>query len=226
MTTDEAGSCPDDLPSITRRDFVGGSLIGAGATLLHMGSPAAVSTAQAQTVSAPMNGLGPEWIGPGGIGDYARSNGNTHEVVNGAHGGIRNQEFDQALRGAIDTGESPDLVIVGCGMSGLSACWAFRKERPSGTVLMFDQHPIFGGEAKQNEFEVDGHHLTAPQGATGIVVPFKKAKATGFRSRFAGELGFPDELIYQEPTGLRSDLLIPEDAWTPMHVGWERSDTG
>jgi spermidine dehydrogenase len=226
MTTDEAGSCPGDLPSITRRDFVGGTMVGAGTALLGMASPAAVRTAQAQTVAAPMKGLGPEWTGPGGIGDYARSNGNTHEVLNSAHGGIRNHEFDKALRGAIDTGESLDLVIVGCGMSGLSACWSFRKERPSGTVLMLDQHPIFGGEAKQNEFEVDGHHLTAPQGATGIVVPFKKAKATGFWSRFAGELGFPDEFVYQKPTGLSSDLLIPEDSWTPMHVGWERSDTG
>ena len=45
---------------------------------------------------------------------------------------------------------------------------------------MLDQHPIFGGEAKQNEFEVDGHHLTAPQGATGIVVPFNRAKEAGF----------------------------------------------
>ena len=93
MTTDEAGSCPDELQNITRRDFVSGSLIGAGAALLHMGSPGAVRTAQAQTVAAPMNGLGPEWTGPGGIGDYARSNGNTHEVLNSAHGGIRPEDF-------------------------------------------------------------------------------------------------------------------------------------
>ncbi len=211
---------------ITRRDFVGGTLVGAGAALLEMASPAAIKTAAAQTVPSPMTGLGPDWTGPGGIGDYARSNGNTHEVVNAAHGGIRNEQFDKALRSAIDTGESPDLIIVGCGMSGLSACWAYRKERPNGKVLMLDQHPIFGGEAKQNEFEVDGYHLTAPQGATGIVVPFKKAKATGFWSRFAGELGFPDEFVYQKPTGLTKDILVPEDAWTPMHVGWERSDTG
>ena len=122
MTTEKTGCCPEDLPSITRRDFVGGTMVGAGATLLGMASPAAIREAQAQTVPSPMTGLTPAWTGPGGIGDYARSNGNTHEVVNGAHGGIRNQEFDKALRGAIDTGESPDLVIVGCGMSGLSAC--------------------------------------------------------------------------------------------------------
>jgi spermidine dehydrogenase len=208
---------------ITRRDFVGGTLLGAGATLLGMASPGEV---RAQTSASRMTGLGPEWTGPGGIGDYAHSNGNTHEVVNAAHGGIRNQQWDKALRSATDTGEMLDAVIVGCGIAGLSACWAFRKGRPDGKVLMLDQHPIFGGEAKQNEFEVDGYHLTAPQGATGIVVPFDKARSAGMGSHFATDLGFPDEFVYQKPTGLSRDILVPEDAWTPMHVAWERSDTG
>ena len=174
--------------SITRRDFVGGSLVGAGAALLNLASPAAIKTAAAQTSPMPMTGLGPDWTGPGGIGDYARSNGNTHEVVNAAHAGIRNQQWDRALRSAIDTGETPDVVIVGCGMAGLSACWAYRKERPNAQVLMLDQHPIFGGEAKQNEFDVDGYHLTAPQGATGIVVPFSKARDAGMWTHFATDL--------------------------------------
>ncbi len=212
--------------SITRRDFVGGSLVGAGTALLGMASPAALRTAAAQTTKAPMTGLGPDWTGPGGIGDYAHSNGNTHEVVNAAHGGIRNQQWDAMLRAATDTGERPDLVVVGCGQAGLSACWAYRKGRPQGTVLMLDQHPIFGGEAKQNEFEVDGYHLTAPQGATGIVAPFKRAKDGGFWTHFAQDLGFPDEFVFQKPTGLTRDILVPEDAWSPMHVAWERSDTG
>ncbi len=207
---------------ITRRDFVGGTLVGAGAALLAMGPPQAA----AQTVASKMTGLGPEWTGPGGIGDYAHSNGNTHEVVNAAHGGIRNQEFDHLLRAAIDTGEAPEAVVVGCGMAGLSACWALRKTNASASVLMLDQHPIFGGEAKQNEFDVDGYHLTAPQGATGIVVPFNKAKQAGMWTHFAADLGFPEEFVYQQPSGLTRDILVPEDAWSPMHVAWERSDTG
>ncbi|MBV8740862.1 MAG: NAD(P)-binding protein, partial [Sinobacteraceae bacterium] len=211
---------------VTRRDFVGGTLVGAGAALLGMASPAALREARAQTVASPMTGLGPGWTGPGGIGDYAHSNGNTHEVVNAAHGGIRNQQWDRTLRAATDTGERPDVVIVGCGMAGLSACWAYRKERPQAEVLMLDQHPIFGGEAKQNEFEVDGYHLTAPQGATGIVVPFNKAKDAGMWTHFATDLGFPDEFVYQKPTGLSKDILVPEDCWSPMHIAWERSDTG
>ena len=220
----------DDAPAagdcVTRRDFIGGSLIGSGAALLGMASPAALQRAGAQTVPAPMTGLGPEWTGPGGIGDYARSNGNTHEVVNAAHGGIRNDQWESRLRSATDTGESPDAIIVGCGMAGLSACWAYRKGHPDASVLMLDQHPIFGGEAKQNEFEVDGYHLTAPQGATGIVVPFKKAKDAGMWTHFATDLGFPEEFVFQKPSGLSRDILVPEDAWSPMHVAWERSDTG
>src|ERR1700736_6121425 len=96
--TDEASGTPADASGLPRRDFVGGSLVGAGAALLGMASPAAIRTAQAQTVASKMTSLGPDWSGPGGIGDYARSNGNTHEVVNAAHGGIRNQEVDKALR--------------------------------------------------------------------------------------------------------------------------------
>jgi spermidine dehydrogenase len=212
--------------SITRRDFVGGTMVGAGATLLGMTAPGALQPARAQTLPAPMTGLGPDWTGPGGIGDYARSNGNTHEVVNAAHAGIRNQDFDKALRAAAETGENPDVIIVGCGTAGLAACWTYRKARPNASVLMLDMHPIFGGEAKQNEFEVDGHHLIAPQGATGIVVPFNRARDAGMTSHFSADLGFPDEFRYQKPTGLARDILIPEDAWTPMHIGWERSDTG
>jgi spermidine dehydrogenase len=211
---------------ITRRDFVGGSLLGTGAALLGMAAPAALRQAHAQTSPASMADLGPEWTGPGGIGDYARSNGNTHEVVNAAHGAIRNRERDRQLQTAVDTGERPDVVIVGCGIAGLSACWTYRKDRPDGTVLMLDQHAIFGGEAKQNDFDVDGYRLTAPQGATGIVVPFNRAREAGFASHFSEDLGFPQEFVYQKPTGLARDILVPEDAWSPMHVGWERSDIG
>jgi hypothetical protein len=112
--TEQTPAMPEDSSVITRRDFVGGSLVGAGAALLGMASPAAIRTAQAQTVASKMTGLGPDWTGPGGIGDYSRSNGNTHEVVNAAHGGIRNQEFDEALRAAVDTSSVPRSALWPC----------------------------------------------------------------------------------------------------------------
>ena len=140
---------------ITRRDFIGSSLIGSGAALLTATAPGLLRTANAQTMPVPLTGLGPEWTGPGGVGDYARSNGNTHEVVNAAHA-MRNGDYATRLRGAADTGETYDLVIVGAGFAGLASAYRWHKLRPNDRVLLFDAHPIFGGEAKQNEFEVDG----------------------------------------------------------------------
>ena len=197
-----------------------------GSVLLGMASPTATRAAAAQTTALPMTGLGPDWTGPGGIGDYAHSNGNTAAVVNAAHGAIRNHERDRGIASAKDTGESYDLIVVGCGISGLSAGLTYHKARPTSNVLMLDQHPIFGGEAKQNEFEVDGYRLAAPQGSTGIVVPFTRAKDAGMWTHFTKDLGFPDEFVFQKPTGLTTDILVPHDAWFPMHIGWEQSDTG
>lgn len=211
---------------ISRRDFIGGTVIGAGAALLTMAAPGAIRQAAAQTTRAPMTGLGADWSGPGGVGDYASSNGNTAEIVNAAHDAIRNQSFDKALAAAKDTGEAYDLIVVGCGQAGLSAAYAYHKERPNDTILLLDQHAVFGGEARQNEFDVDGYHLTAPQGATSLIGPMAIAKTYGYEQPLWSELGFPDEMPLQKPEGLSKDILIPEDCWAPMHYGWWRSDTG
>lgn len=207
--------------NITRRDFMGATLLGAGSALMGMAAP---GTARGQTTGLPMTGLTPDWTGPGGIGDYGQSNGNTHEVLNNAHGGIRNQEFDALLASATDTGEKFDLLVVGSGISGLSAAWTWHKQRPHGTVMVLDQHPIFGGEAKQNEFEVDGTHLWAPQGSTGMVFPLAQARKAGFYSEFYDELGFPQEFKFQQASN--TNVLVPHDIWSPMHIAWEQADIG
>ena len=217
----QGGSQPD----VTRRDFIGGSLIGSGAALLATAAPSRYFSASAQTVAMPMTGLDQSWTGPSGIGDYAGKNGNTHVVVNAAHGEIRNGSLDKRIANAPVVDELYDLVIVGAGISGLTAAYVFLDAKPDAKVLVLDQHEIFGGEAKQNDVEVDGYRLTAPQGSTGIVVPFAKAIESGFPSVFTQELGFPSTFTLQEPKNLSKDILIPEDMWSPMHIGWERADT-
>lgn len=213
--------------SISRRDFVGSSLLGAGAALLTAAAPATMSPASAQTIAAPLTGLDAGWTGPGGIGDYAKANGNTHEVLNAAHGHLRNRNLDTYLDTASDTGETCDLLVVGAGISGLSAAYTFHRERPAGPVLVLDQHAVFGGEAKQNEFEVDGVHLWAPQGSTGMVFPLHRAKEYNFFSDFYDELDFPREFEFQQPRHLKTrDLLVPGDSWGPMHIQWEAADIG
>ena len=208
---------------ITRRDFVGSALLGAGAGLLYAKAPGLLRNAEAQTLSTPLTGVGPDWTGPGGIGDYNKANGNTHEVVNDGHG-IRNGVYEKAFGDAVDSGEVYDLVIVGGGFSGLSAAYAYHEERPDATTLILDDHAVFGGEAKQNEFEVDGYRLWAPQGSNGCVFPPNRTKPIGWHHHFWDKLGLPQEFKYQAAKGLAKDITIPRDVYSPMHIAWEQAD--
>ena len=176
-----------------------------------------------QQISAPLNTLDESWTGPGGVGDYARANGNTHEVVNAAHT-FRNHDFDRQIEGATDTGEHFDLVVVGAGFAGCTAAFKYLQEKPDARVLIFDNQAIFGGEARHNEFEVDGYKLWAPQGSTGAVWPLDGAKKIGMYSPLWEELGLPTEFEWQQPTG--TDLKIPTDTYSPMHLTWEGTDLG
>ena len=219
------------VPSISRRDFVGGTLIGSGVALLTALAPR-WATAKGgvnlppefpQSIAAPLNTLDASWTGPGGVGSYATANGNTHDVVNAAHT-FRNRDFDAQLANAKATGEHFDLVIVGAGFAGISAAYIYLKSQPDARILILENHAMFGGEARQNEFEVDGYRLWGPQGSNGAVWPLDGAKKIGMYSDLWGELDLPTELEWQEATN--SDLKIPEDIYSPMHLTWEETDLG
>ena len=62
----------------------------------------------------------------------------------------------QALPAAASNGELYDLVVVGGGISGLSAAFLYRERFPDARVLVLDNHDDFGGHAKRNEFWLDG----------------------------------------------------------------------
>ncbi len=217
--------------SITRRDFVGGTLIGSGAALLGAAAPG-LGRAQGsiqlppefkQTIGAPLRDLDAAWTGPGGVGSYAKANGNTHEVVNAAHT-FRNRDFDTRLASAEATGEDFDLVVVGGGFAGISAAYTYLKSKPDARVLILDNHAMFGGEARQNEFEVDGYRLWGPQGSNGAVWPLEGAKKIEMYSHIWGELDLPTEFEWQEAKN--SNLKIPKDIYSPMHLTWEDTDLG
>ncbi len=62
--------------------------------------------------------------------------------------------------GAQSPSETYDLVIAGGGISGLSAAWFYREQRPHARILILDNHDDFGGHAKRNEFVLAGRmHL-------------------------------------------------------------------
>ena len=151
-----------DDGDITRRDFVKGTLVGTGAALLTMPAPL-VTAAGSDSVNP--------WNGYPGVGDYARSNGNTESVRTAAHL-IRDQKVDGLLGGVNDSGESYDLVIVGGGFAGMAAARTFLREaKPGQTCLMLENHALTGGEAKRNEFVVNGHRITGPQASNVVAVP-------------------------------------------------------
>jgi spermidine dehydrogenase len=209
--------------SITRRDFVGGTMIGTGMALLSAKAPVVMSSESGQRPPISFAGLTKDWTGPGGIGDYASSNGNTHSVVNAAHS-FRDLGFKQQVSNALELNEEYDLVVVGAGFAGCSAAYYYLKEHPSAKVLVLDNHAMFGGEARQNEFDVDGYKLWGPQGSTGAVWPIEKAKVVGMYGPIWEELGLPMEFKWQEPTN--SKLKIPYDTYSPMHINWEAQDLG
>src|SRR5205807_9582402 len=91
-------------------DFLGSTLLGAGATLLDGISPAELLGVSSED----------DWTGYGGIGDYRHSNGNTLEVLQAGHR-MRDGAYNPLLSNPIETGELYDCVVVGGGISGIAA---------------------------------------------------------------------------------------------------------
>ncbi len=70
------------------------------------------------------------------------------------------------------------MVIIGGGFSGIGAAYEFyKKYGNTKKCLILENHPVFGGEAKQNEFDVDGYKLYGPQGSNDFGPPYSKTVA-------------------------------------------------
>src|SRR6185295_10584024 len=108
---------------ITRRDFLGSTLLASGAQLLEPFAPAHFLAAQP---GQSLPGAAEDWNGYGGVGDYASSNGNTWEVLSAGHR-LRGPQNSPDLSSSRDTGELYDCVIVGGGISGLAAALVFLR---------------------------------------------------------------------------------------------------
>src|SRR5271169_842795 len=188
--------------SITRRDFLGSALLASGAGLLNGWDPAQLLAQGTGNTSAEEKDV---WTSYGGVGEYRRSNGNTYAVMEAGHK-MRDGAFDPLPPDTIETGETYDCVIVGGGISGLAAALFFqRKAGPDKTCLILENHPIFGGEAKQNEFEVDGKKLVAHQGSAIYLVPYPHS----FIGRFYDSIGLHvPKLTYQKWSGSGPEMAL------------------
>ncbi len=140
---------------VTRRDFLNGTQVVIGTSLL---SPwADVFGADPETFA-----LGPNYYPPARTGLRGSHDGSwetMHARVSGATWARTSAE------------EEYDLVVVGGGISGLSAAHFYRQARPGAKILILDNHDDFGGHAKRNEFEVNGETRIAYGGTESIDTP-------------------------------------------------------
>lgn len=196
--------------NITRRDFIGATLVGSGAALLSPGFTAA---------SGP--GYDP-WNGPGGVGDYATANGNTGAVRDAAHL-IRDGLSSGLMKNAEDTGEIFDTVIVGGGFSGLGAAFECRRHAPDKSCLLLENHAVFGGEARQNEFDVSGYHLWGPQGSNGFMPP---VGINTLSDEVWREVGMPYEYEYLDQAKPMAGIRTAWDSYDAMFWGEKNVDVG
>ena len=139
--------------SITRRDFINGVSYGLAASV------------------APIDFLKAKNIDPFKYPPALTG-------IRGNHPGSFDHAHRLALAGGnfleeiIDLGESNDLIVVGGGISGLSAAY-FYQERTAlnQNILILDNHDDFGGHAKRNEFQVDGREILTYGGSQSIESP-------------------------------------------------------
>ncbi len=198
---------------ITRRDFVGTTLVGAGAALLSGCSPREVATER-----DPEPEVHP-WTGYGGVGDYATSNGNTQAVIDAAHL-IRDGKHGPLAAAAEESGEVFDVIVVGGGFAGLGAAFQFQEQSEGKTCLILENHPVYGGEARENEFEVDGHRLFGPQGSNGFMPPVGR---TTLSDDVWHAVGMPTEYAFADEDddfGLR----VAHDSYDGMFWGERNLD--
>jgi spermidine dehydrogenase len=84
---------------------------------------------------------------------------------------LRDGTFSAGAAPVRDTGEHYDLVVIGAGISGLSAAYFYRKRFANARILLLDNHDDFGGHAKRNEFHVGDRTLLSYGGTQAIDSP-------------------------------------------------------
>ncbi len=143
--------------NITRRDFMNG--VAMGLTAGTAVSPLELLAMNRQSSTDAL--YPPELIGMRG------SHPGSFEVAHAlARNGARwTEPIDQ-------TDRNYDLVIVGGGISGLSAAHLYKQRHGKDSrILILDNHDDFGGHAKRNEFTVDGKQLICYGGSQSIAEP-------------------------------------------------------
>jgi spermidine dehydrogenase len=151
---------------ITRRDFLNGVAIGAGAAMLT-GPISAGRLLASGILDEPAPEKAPDYYPPvrlGMRGNHDGSFGVAHKMRDGAN--------SATLGEPVETRETYDLIVAGAGISGLAAAYRFReKTDKTAKILILDNHDDFGGHAKRNEFQVGGRTVLSYGGTQSIESP-------------------------------------------------------
>ena len=152
--TDEMNKRDRDLGmgrAITRRDLLGGMGIALSGSMIFPWACAQAPPLQPAPYPPALTGM-------------RGSHPGSFEVAHAMRDGKRWP--DSVVE---DSGESYDLVVVGGGLSGLSAAWFYRQQAgPDARILILDNHDDFGGHAKRNEFHHQGRMLLGHGGTINV----------------------------------------------------------
>ena len=146
---------------ITRRDFLNGAALTVAAALTPF------EQLQAQALRRGLY--------PPALAGLRGSTDDAFAVMHAVAREGRKYDIDK-----VEAEETYDLVVVGAGLAGLTAAWAYRERRPQARILILDNHDDFGGHARRCEFRVGNRLLLSYGGSESMVSP---------RVKYAGELG-------------------------------------
>ena len=190
--------------AITRRDFVNGVGLGLTGSLLYP---------WAEAYGAPAYPPAETGMRGSHVGSFEVAHALTH-----------GERWDEA-----GTGESYDLVVVGGGISGLSAAYLYQKQvGKDARILILDNHDDFGGHAKRNEFRHEGRLLLS-NGGTVYIEDFAEYGASG--RAMLRELGveierfpeFVDWSIY-ESRKMRRGVFFDKETFGRDHLALGRGE--
>jgi len=199
--------------TINRRDFVNGCALS-----LAAGTSLSPLEAIAQDLLDP-TALPPDYYPP------------TRQGMRGSHDGsfeVAHATRDGIAYSSVDSGDRAyDLVVVGGGLSGLSAAYFFRKQYgPDARILVIDNHDDFGGHAKRNEFWHNGRMHLVNGGTLNVEAPSQYstvaagllwelgidrqryfAKNRGMWSNY-GDMGLKGSMFYDRETFGEDKLVV------------------